>query len=113
MSRSEPAERADLGPEASDSPVTTAELGDLQADFADPGDLGLPVRVRQASLAPQLRDTTRRDDSPLPSEPRQASPEAARNTMAAMQRGWERGRAGSTDSPDDTGGSSTPDESGQ
>jgi signal transduction histidine kinase len=104
-SRSEPAGLADLGPEAAGSRVTTADLG-------DPGNLGLPVRVRQASLAPQLRDTTRRDDTSLPSEPRQASPEAARNTMAAMQRGWERGRAGTTDAPDDTD-SSTPDGSGQ
>jgi signal transduction histidine kinase len=111
-SGSEPAGLADLGPAAADSRVITADLADL-GDLADPGNLGLPVRVRQASLAPQLRDTTRGEDSPLPSEPRQASPEAARNTMAAMQRGWERGRAGTTDSPDDTGGSSTPDGSGQ
>jgi signal transduction histidine kinase len=109
-SSSEPAGLTDLGAEAADPRVTTADPGDL----ADPGNLGLPVRVRQASLAPQLRDTTRRDDTPLPSEPRQASPEAARNTMAAMQRGWERGRAGTTDSPDDPGdSSSTPDGSGQ
>jgi signal transduction histidine kinase len=58
----------------------------------DPANFGLPTRVRQASLAPQLRQPTRPDLAPgrssgLP------SPEAARNTMAALQRGWELGRS--------------------
>ncbi len=62
----------------------TRELLVAQADTAD-----LPVRVRQASLAPQLRAS-----SPDRAQDHQdASPEAARNIMAAMQRGWERGRA--------------------
>jgi hypothetical protein len=117
--------------------VTTAELADL----------GLPVRVRQANLAPQLRDapapatpiTPGQDgdgQTGLPGLPRRtpsasgmtvgmqfgaaaggdeqssaadqqavgesdnaqspaASPEeAARNTMSALQRGWQLGRAG-------------------
>jgi Nitrate and nitrite sensing/HAMP domain len=55
-------------------------------------EMGLPVRVRQASLAPQLRDR-----GPAAAEPAQKaadapSPEAARSTMTALQRGWERGR---------------------
>jgi hypothetical protein len=59
---------------------------------SDPANFGLPTRVRQASLAPQLREPTRPDLAPgrgsgLP------SPEAARNTMAALQRGWELGRS--------------------
>jgi signal transduction histidine kinase len=70
----------------------SADLRDL-SDTSDFGNFGLPRRVRQASLAPQLRDAPA-DDRPLPSEPRQATPEAARNTMAALQRGWERGRSG-------------------
>ncbi|HEY6478575.1 MAG TPA: hypothetical protein VIZ00_01005, partial [Streptosporangiaceae bacterium] len=58
----------------------------------DPANFGLPSRVRQASLAPQLRQPTRPDlasgrSSGLP------SPEAARTTMAALQRGWELGRS--------------------
>jgi signal transduction histidine kinase len=67
----------------------------------DPANFGLPTRVRQASLAPQLRQPTRPDlasgrSSSLP------SPEAARNTMAALQRGWELGRtaAGGPSAPD-------------
>jgi signal transduction histidine kinase len=90
-----------------DSGVTTAELRALNEldDLGDVGDLSeleLPIRVRQASLAPQLRDTRKSADRPAP-EPRQASPEAARNTMAALQRGWELGRSSDPDLPPDPG----------
>jgi hypothetical protein len=69
--------------ETADPRVTTAELTPM----------GLPVRVRQASLAPQLRDA----GPPAGGEPAEPaaggpSPEAARSTMTALQRGWERGR---------------------
>jgi signal transduction histidine kinase len=56
---------------------------------------GLPRRVRQANLAPQLRDVP----PYRPQRPRQPgseparSAEAARDLMSRMQRGWERGRA--------------------
>jgi signal transduction histidine kinase len=76
----EPPTAAD-GPEG-DSRVTTADLTAM----------GLPVRVRQASLAPQLRDGGPQGadaDERAPSAP---SPEVARSTMTALQRGWERGR---------------------
>jgi len=106
-----------------DAAVTKTEVSDL----------GLPVRVRQASLAPQLRqspppppaDTSlgagfysgaigasgggrlRPGDSDIdPFAPRRsgrqaatdsgshlASPEAARSTMSALQRGWQLGRS--------------------
>jgi len=84
---------ADLDSGSLDSRVTTAELSAV----GDAGDLGLPVRVRQASLAPQLREARKPEDSPPAREPRQASPEAARNTMAALQRGWELGRSSDGD----------------
>jgi signal transduction histidine kinase len=65
--------------------------------------LGLPVRVRQASLAPQLRDRAPGTDGAdtVASAP---SPEAARSIMTALQRGWERGRyiSGSVKPPPDT-----------
>jgi hypothetical protein len=69
--------------ETADPRVTTAELTPM----------GLPVRVRQASLAPQLRDA----GPPAGGDPAEQaaggpSPEAARSTMTALQRGWERGR---------------------
>jgi signal transduction histidine kinase len=64
----------------------------------------LPQRVRQASLAPQLRDSPVRPPS-LPDMAIQTtrSPEETRVTMSAIQRGWERGRsvfdASGTDEP--------------
>jgi signal transduction histidine kinase len=64
----------------------------------------LPRRVRQASLAPQLRDSPVRPPS-LPDVAIQTtrSPEETRVTMSAIQRGWERGRsvfdASGTDEP--------------
>jgi signal transduction histidine kinase len=75
---------ADQPGEASDAPISTTE----------PGELGLPVRVRQASLAPQLRDSRpAMTPSPTPSEDTTSSPESARSTMSALQRGWRLGRA--------------------
>jgi signal transduction histidine kinase len=69
--------------DATDPRVSTAELTKL----------GLPVRVRQASLAPQLRDSSRlAADASAKTVPGAPSPEAARSTMTALQRGWERGR---------------------
>jgi hypothetical protein len=62
--------------------VTTTELTEM----------GLPVRVRQASLAPQLRDGSKAAAEPTESTAGVPSPEAARSTMTALQRGWERGR---------------------
>jgi len=82
---------------------------------------GLPRRVRQASLAPQLRDSPARPgpsaDLGILSEPAPASdlspsgaaaaertPEETRATMSAIQRGWERGRS-VFDPADGNGGS--------
>ncbi|HEX3715237.1 MAG TPA: sensor histidine kinase [Trebonia sp.] len=63
--------------------------------------LGMPIRVPQASLAPQLRA---RREAGLPAsnpaaEVDDRSPEATRNMLVTMQQGWERGRA---DDLDDT-----------
>ena len=69
---------------------------------------GLPRRVRQASLAPQLRESPPRPapsaDLGILSEPAsdfapsrqpapERTPEETRATMSAIQRGWERGRS--------------------
>jgi len=65
--------------------------------------LGMPVRVPQASLAPQLRGrpefawwTT------APEEPEvdERSPEVTGNMMALMQQGWQRGRVDDLDDPE-------------
>jgi hypothetical protein len=55
---------------------------------------GLPRRVRQASLSPHLRDSA--SPGPAASAARGdlagRTPEQARNLLASMQTGWERGR---------------------
>jgi signal transduction histidine kinase len=93
-------------PTPTPAPAAAADLGapgDLGGELGELGELGLPVRVRQASLAPQLRDSQPTEDSQPAHEPREASPEEARNTMAALQRGWARGRSGPDDAPTDSG----------
>jgi signal transduction histidine kinase len=83
-------------------PATAEETAGAGADLED----GLPRRVRQASLAPQLRQTPSRPgpsaDLGVLAEPpptdwseseRERSPEETRVTMSAIQRGWERGRS--------------------
>jgi hypothetical protein len=110
----------------------SAGVSDGAVTKTDVSELGLPVRVRQASLAPQLRKAPspppadanlgtgfysgatgapgaarRPGDSDIdPFAPRRsaaqptsdsgshlASPEAARSTMSALQRGWQLGRS--------------------
>jgi signal transduction histidine kinase len=66
--------------------------------------LGMPIRVPQASLAPQLR--AGRDDDPQaparePSDVEQRAPEATRTMMMTMQQGWQRGRVDDLDDLDD------------
>ncbi|MGH3302421.1 MAG: sensor histidine kinase [Streptosporangiaceae bacterium] len=110
------------------APVGDGEGDDKGPAAADLAELGLPVRVRQASLAPQLRDTPPPDESGFVSggfslpvrrspaaEPAAArpddserpppatlptSPEAARNMVSALQRGWQLGRAAAPPEPD-------------
>jgi signal transduction histidine kinase len=64
--------------------------------------LGMPIRVPQASLAPQLRDHQDGDQPAAGSAPPDIDarpPEATRNMMIMMQQGWERGRADDLDDP--------------
>jgi signal transduction histidine kinase len=82
-------------PGAGDDSGTGADPAALResADPETPG--GLPRRVRQASLAPGLRDesgpaASARDED---ADPEARSPEQARATMAAYQNGWSLGRA--------------------
>jgi signal transduction histidine kinase len=60
--------------------------GDDANDFK-----GLPRRTRQANLAPQLRNTSR-GESGGPQAPA-PNPADVKNTLSAMQRGWQQGRA--------------------
>jgi len=118
-----------LDDEAADQLFSPAATGTVEAagDPAEPTaptaaeltELGLPIRVRQASLAPQLRDAPpesaaapgpvdggfalpRRGayvadsaaPAPMrPADPGPASPEAARDIVSALQRGWQLGRS--------------------
>ena len=65
--------------------------------------LGMPVRVPQASLAPQLRGraqfgwwTTAPEEPEVDERP----PEVTGNMMATMQQGWQRGRVDDLDDPE-------------
>lgn len=55
---------------------------------------GLPRRVRQANLAPQLRENAAAERAPARERAREVERDAeeVRNRMASMQRGWQRGR---------------------
>ncbi|MEU3187319.1 nitrate- and nitrite sensing domain-containing protein [Streptomyces sp. NPDC006923] len=71
---------------------------------------GLPRRVRQASLAPQLRDTApapAADRAPAASRNTERDADEVRDRMASLQRGWQRGRR-QNDAEDTTGPGETP-----
>ncbi|HYY17591.1 MAG TPA: hypothetical protein VE864_02030, partial [Streptosporangiaceae bacterium] len=65
---------------------------------------GLPRRVRQANLAPQLREAAASSQAEAPSGDTVAnrSPDDIRSALSAMQRGWQQGRS-VTDDDDSTG----------
>jgi signal transduction histidine kinase len=62
-------------------------------DVSGGNDTGLPRRVRQASLAPQLRNSMGdgNGQTGVP-QARATSLQDMRNTLSAMQRGWQQGR---------------------
>jgi len=63
----------------------------------DGGDYkGLPRRVRQANLAPQLRDAHTAGSQPEAASNDNVanrSPDDIRSALSAMQRGWQQGRS--------------------
>ena len=87
-------------------PAAAGTIGMAAADGTDVDAPELPRRVRQASLAPQLRDETHvpgparaEPAGPGPSAPpgwpvgpTTRPPEETRSLMTALQQGWERGR---------------------
>jgi len=78
---------------------------ETQAPLVSSGShLGMPIRVPQASLAPQLRPG--RDTGPQAAvrespHVEQRAPEATRAMMMTMQQGWQRGRLDELDDLDD------------
>jgi signal transduction histidine kinase len=93
----------DFGPEASGASYATpaSGLGNSggAADGYDGGQAGddykgLPRRVRQASIAPELRASAAAPDGPGGDLVASAKSLAVmRNTLSAMQRGWQQGRS--------------------
>jgi signal transduction histidine kinase len=90
----------DGGRESANGTYQTAGYGTIMGDgtgVAETGEqTGLPHRVRQASLAPQLRDPGPQSGSPADPGVPQASAASLtdmRNTLSAMQRGWQQGRS--------------------
>lgn len=79
--------------------ATPAGSGPEPAGHGDAGDIkGLPRRVRQANLAPQLRDSppprrTTVASTGLTGGSPGPSPAEIRQTMSSLQRGWQEGRA--------------------
>jgi signal transduction histidine kinase len=64
--------------------------------------LGMPIRVPQASMAPQLRDRRQAGRGVAAREEAgvdDRAPEAVRDMMAQMQQGWKLGRADDLDGP--------------
>jgi hypothetical protein len=79
-------------------------------DTAGGTHLGMPIRVPQTSLAPQLRPGS--DSGPQSSvreapEVEQRAPEATRDMLMTMQQGWQRGRLDHLDDLDDSPGQGT------
>ena len=93
---------------ALEAPASGAPLAQRPVGVASAGShLGMPIRVPQASLAPQLRAHPGDGQQP-PEGQAQASggpdagarsPEATRSLMILMQQGWERGRVDDLDDP--------------
>ncbi|MFD9887569.1 nitrate- and nitrite sensing domain-containing protein [Streptomyces alboflavus] len=90
------AARTDRGPMdraagSTDTPPRTAGN-----DQGAPAVGGLPRRVRQANLAPQLKDSpdrrTELDTTPARAGAEERDADEVRSRMASLQRGWQRGR---------------------
>jgi signal transduction histidine kinase len=81
-----------LGDDRPANPAGGSDFMDSRVGTTELTAMGLPVRVRQASLAPQLREDGSLPGGVAEGTPEAASPEAVRSTMTALQRGWERGR---------------------
>jgi hypothetical protein len=63
--------------------------------------LGMPIRVPQASMAPQLRgrQAARGAEAREEHGADDRAPDAVRDMMTTMQQGWKRGRADDLDGP--------------
>jgi signal transduction histidine kinase len=98
--------------QAAGAPLTDPP-GALAGALSSGSHLGMPIRVPQASLAPQLRAGDA--DPPVPQAAADddapgaglRSPEATRNMLTSMQQGWRRGRVDDLDHPEGAPGIGT------
>ncbi|MGW1229264.1 sensor histidine kinase [Streptomyces sp. NPDC002530] len=85
------------------TPQRTEKPAPAPSPGADRGEDDLPRRVRQASLAPQLRERPRPEPPPSaepPAGPAHRTPEEARDRMSAYRAGWLRGGGSSPGAPE-------------
>jgi signal transduction histidine kinase len=106
LRRAEPPEgvSVDSGTDQPRIPLSLSPNGAGRPGPASSGShLGMPIRVPQASLAPQLRTRPELDWlTTLPEEPEvdERPPEVTGKMMALMQQGWQRGRVDDLDDPE-------------
>ena len=87
------------GPVGNDANIGNGGISGAERQNGDEADSGtgdgLPRRVRQANLAPQLRASAKAGSKGAGAPPRAsaASLTDMRNTLSAMQRGWQQGRS--------------------
>jgi hypothetical protein len=103
-------------PQAPTPPQAPASPAPAAPASASGSHLGMPIRVPQASMAPQLRAQrgtdlqdlqdlqTAEDDMPWFGA---RSPEATRSMLTMMQQGWRRGRMDDLDDPEGVPGMGT------
>ncbi|MEU2877218.1 histidine kinase, partial [Streptomyces sp. NPDC007070] len=73
----------------------------------EPDTGGLPRRVRQASIAPQLKRASQRRTEDR-TDPVERDADEVRSRMASLQRGWQRGREENAAGDDARDGSTAP-----
>jgi signal transduction histidine kinase len=90
-----PARPASPPPPAAPQPPASAAAGWAAEETAASGSdrPALPRRVRQASLAPQLRDEQMTDQAAAGDDGDERSPEELRTMLSSIQKGWLRGRS--------------------
>ncbi|MFJ1588486.1 nitrate- and nitrite sensing domain-containing protein [Streptomyces sp. NPDC088197] len=116
-SPSRPASEPTPEPPSGSQPLTAAK----KTTASGASGSALPRRVRQANLAPQLRvETTAHDSGGATGEGagRERSADEVRDRMAALQRGWQRGREvtendGTQDDPSASAPRTTPEGNGR
>jgi hypothetical protein len=87
--------------------------GTLAGSESSGSHLGMPIRVPQASLAPQLRARDSDPQAPQAAADDESpgaglrSPEATRSMLTLMQQGWRRGRVDDLDHPEGAPGTRT------